>query len=337
MSLVPKIDSTEQVANPSDWQPTASLATLKKRADIINTIRQFFKERDVLEVDTPLLSHATVTDPYVFSIPAVFQPSGTHLEEPVYLQTSPEYAMKRLLAAGSGAIYQICKVFRQGDLGRIHNPEFTMLEWYRPGFDHHTLMNEMDELLCAVLNTSHAERFSYLEAFEKFVGINPHIAEINELKNCVQHHGINFVGDATERNFWLNLLLAHCIEPRIGQDRPAFLYDFPITQAALAKIRLEENPPVASRFEVYFKGVELANGFHELQNVMEQRARFKNDLQQRQREGTPIVPIDERFLAALEAGLPDCSGVALGVDRLVMLALQTQALEEVVSFAFPRA
>jgi lysyl-tRNA synthetase class 2 len=315
------------------WRPTALLSTLQKRAEIINTIRDFFCARNVLEVETPLLSYTTVTDPHVLSIPAIFQRNGEKAET-VFLQTSPEYAMKRLLAAGSGAIFQICKAFRQGDVGRIHNPEFTMLEWYRPGFDHHALMNEMDELLQLILQTAPAERLSYQAAFEKFVSINPHTASQLELANCAKHHGIDFVGaDSGEKNIWLDLILTHCIEPYIGQERPVFLYDFPITQAALAKIRDAENPPVASRFEVYFKNIELANGFHELQNAEEQRARFTKDLIAREQQGIISVPIDELFLSALTAGLPDCSGVALGVDRLVMLALQHEALSDAMSFA----
>jgi lysyl-tRNA synthetase class 2 len=316
------------------WQPTATISALKKRAEIINLIRMFFRERNVLEVETPLLSQTSVTDPHVLSIPAIFQNHASKAET-VFLQTSPEYAMKRLLAAGSGPIYQIGKAFRQGDLGRIHNPEFTMLEWYRPGFDHHALMDEMDALLQMVLHTPSAMRLSYQAAFEKFVGINPHIATQDELLKCAKQNGIDFVGSlSTEINLWLDLLLTHCIEPRMDQDRPIFLYDYPVKQAALAKIRHEENPPVASRFEVYFKGIELANGFHELQNAEEQRARFERDLIYRQQHGIAPVPIDEHFLAALASGLPDCSGVALGVDRLVMLALQYEKLADVMSFSF---
>lgn len=320
------------------WRPTATFAALQKRSEIIETIRRFFKERNVLEVDTPLLSHATVTDPHVLGIPAWFIQSGATVKENVFLQTSPEYAMKRLLAAGSGPIYQICKAFRQGDLGRFHNPEFTLLEWYRPGFDHHALMDEMDELLQIVLHTQPAERISYADVFLKYVGINPHNASTKELIEKAKQHGIDFVAmqteEKTEHTVWLDLLLTHCIEPHVGQDRPLFLYDFPVSQAALAKIRHDENPPVASRFEVYFKQIELANGFHELQNATEQRARFKNDLIYREQNNIPPVPIDELFLEALEAGLPNCSGVALGIDRLVMLALNYKMLSKVMSFSF---
>jgi lysyl-tRNA synthetase class 2 len=308
------------------WQPSAAISILKIRANIIATIRKFFIERNVLEVETPLLCHATVTDPHIHSISAQYE------HETVYLQTSPEYAMKRLLAAGSGAIFQICKAFRLGDLGVNHNPEFTMLEWYRPGFDHHALMDEMDLLLQTILKTPAAERVTYSELFQQYLAIDPHTADIHTLKNCAEKNNIQFVGELTECNDWLHLLLTHCIEPHMGKEKPLFLYDFPVSQAALAKIRHDEIPPVASRFEVYFKGIELANGFHELQNAKEQRKRFENDLKMRNSK----IPIDEFFLAALENGLPDCAGVALGVDRLVMLATQSEMLKEVISFDFER-
>ena len=317
----------------STWQPTATLAVLHERAKYIQHIRHFFAERNVLEVDTPLLSRFTVTDPHVVGIPAFFRDLGSTKTTDLYLQTSPEYAMKRLLAAGSGPIYQLCKAFRQGDLGTIHNPEFTMLEWYRPGFTHHDLMDEMDELLQRILRTGSAERLSYAAVFEKFLNLNPHTTSTHEIAEKVRDH-IQLASDIQDRNTLLDLLLTHCIEPFIGLDRPVFLYDFPVSQAALAKIREEENPTVASRFEVYFKGVELANGFHELQNPVEQRKRFESDLAYRAHHDMPIFPIDELFLKALEHGLPDCAGVALGVDRLIMLALNKQSIRDVLSFGF---
>lgn len=303
------------------WQPSSSLENLKARAKIISQIRNFFAARNVLEVETPLLSHATVTDPYVHGIPA------EHKGETLYLQTSPEYAMKRLLAAGSGSIFQICKAFRYGDIGQNHNPEFTMLEWYRVGFEHHDLMDEMDELLQLVLQTAPAERMTCAEVYEKFVCINPHSATLAELAKITKEK-INIEFESSDRNTWLELLFTHCIEPNIGNEKPFFLYDFPISQAALAKIR-PENPPVASRFEVYFKGIELANGFHELQDAREQRKRFENDLSYRQQHQLAAVPLDENFLAALEHGMPECAGVALGVDRLIMLALGCNQISEV--------
>ena len=318
----------------SAWRPSTEIKLLRQRAELIAKIRDFFKERGVLEVDTPLLSQSTVTDPHVIGIPAIFKEIGSTQEQIRYLQTSPEYAMKRLLAAGSGPIYQICKAFRQGERGTIHNPEFTMLEWYRPGFDHHLLMNEIDDLLQSILNTSPAERLTYDEIFKQFLNLDPHRATLDELAACVKKQSISF--EKTDRNTYLNLLLTHCIEPQIGKERPLFLYDFPASQAALAKIRSEE-PPVASRFEVYFKGVELANGFHELQDAGEQRKRFENDLAYREQNGIPPVPIDEFFLDALQHGFPDCAGVALGIDRLMMLALGQEKIKAVLSFEFERA
>jgi len=315
------------------WHPTTSIQTLQARAIILSTIRQFFATRNILEVETPLLSHATVTDPHVRGIPA--EVTLRNKPHTFYLQTSPEYAMKRLLAAGSGPIYQICKAFRQGDLGRYHNPEFTMLEWYQLNIDHHGLMDEMDALLQSVLQTASAERVTYAELFRKYVELNPHLATDEELKNAVQER-IQLGSELSERNDCLELLFTHCIEPYIAQERPLFLYDFPVSQAALAKIR-HEDPPVASRFEVYFKGIELANGFHELQDVAEQRRRFEKDLVYREKHRLPLVPIDENFLGALEHGMPECAGVALGVDRLVMLALGESEVVKVLSFGVERA
>jgi lysyl-tRNA synthetase class 2 len=319
------------------WQPSASWDVLQKRAQLITRLRQFFVERGILEVETPVLSAATVTDPHVIGIPALFKAIGSSEEKIYYLQTSPEYAMKRLLAAGSGPIFQITKSFRQGEVGQKHNPEFTMLEWYRPGFDHHALMDEMDALLQMILQTPSSERWSYHAIFEHFLGINPHSASIEVLEKCAKEKNIELHNACLDRDSWLDLLMTHCIEPHMGITQPVFLYDFPVSQAALAKIRFDETPPVASRFEVYFKGIELANGFHELQNAEEQEKRFIQNLQYRSTHQLPSVEIDKRFLAALHYGLPDCAGVALGVDRLMMLALGCHTISDVVSFDFSRA
>lgn len=316
-----------------EWKPTASFGVLKKRAEIMNGIRTFFAERSVWEVETPLLSYATVTDPHILSIVAPFKEIGSDKEKICYLQTSPEYAMKRLLAAGSGAIFQITKAFRQGEVGKLHNPEFSMLEWYRLGFDHHALMGELDQLLQTVLQLPPVKRMTVADAYEQRVGINPHTATVDDLKKCAEQYVESYPDLPNDKNNWLDLLFTHCIEPQLGQDAPLFLYDFPISQAALAKIR-SENPPVASRFEMYFKGVELANGFHELQDPVEQRMRFENDLKYRETQGISLVPMDERFLAALEQGLPDCAGVALGIDRLIMLALGCETVAATLSFGF---
>ncbi|EKD71178.1 MAG: hypothetical protein ACD_46C00260G0003 [uncultured bacterium] len=316
------------------WQPAAPIENLKIRARILQRLREFFAKKNILEVETPLLCHTSVTDPYIESIPAMFQSNA--LKQTYYLQTSPEYAMKRLLAADSGPIFQICKAFRQGEIGQQHNPEFTILEWYRPGFDHHQLMNEMDELLQFILQALPAERKTYAEVFQLFLQIDPHTASTDTLKRLAHKHDINVQDDISDRDTWLQILMSYCIEPQIGRDRPFFIYNFPISQAALAKI-VPGNPATASRFEVYFKGFELANGFHELTDAKEQRKRFENNLQQRKILNLADLPIDEFFLQALVHGLPNCAGVALGVDRLVMIATKSSRIKNVLSFDFPRA
>lgn len=318
------------------WKPSASLHTLKQRAALMSRVRDFFSQRDIMEVDTPILSAAAVTDPHIHSLSLSFQPQGFKEAKQRFLQTSPEYAMKRLLAAGCGPIYQICKSFRLDTPGSRHSPEFTMLEWYQPNYDHHALMNEMDDFLQALLKTPAAKRITYADLFFQETGLNPHTVSLTELTTFGNKH-FEIASPITSIADWLDLIMSHCIEPSLGLDRPVFIYDFPISHAALARIRLSDDLPVASRFEVYFKGIELANGFHELQNANEQRERFVRELKHRQQMSLPSVPLDERFLAALQAGLPDCSGVALGIDRLMMLALEAEKLSEVLSFDFDSA
>ncbi|MBV9575811.1 MAG: EF-P lysine aminoacylase GenX [Gammaproteobacteria bacterium] len=313
------------------WEPSASLANLRIRAQILKIIRDFFAARDVMEVETPLICHTSVTDTYIQSIPVLINQEKT----PYYLQTSPEYAMKRLLAAGFGAIYQISKAFRQEEIGRWHNPEFTMLEWYRPGFNHHHLMDEMDTLLQLILQTPAAERKTYAELFQTYLQINPHQTSIAELSACAKQKQINIAAEINEIDTWLTILMTHCIEPELGKNQPCFIYDFPASQAALARIEPGE-PPVAARFEVYYQGIELANGFYELQDVNEQRKRFENNLLERKQAGLPLLKIDELFLAALHHGLPDCAGVALGIDRLIMLSTKSEHIAQVLSFDFSR-
>jgi lysyl-tRNA synthetase class 2 len=312
------------------WRPTASINNLRARASLLKKIRGFFESRGVLEVETPLLCSASVTDPHIFSIPAFLSENNPH-----YLQTSPEYAMKRLLAAGCGSIYQITKAFRKDESGQFHNPEFTMLEWYRLDFTHHDLMNEMDELLQLVLCSKPAERKSYADLFQLYLSIDPHAADLNELVACAKKNNIDVDANITDRDTWLQLLMSHCIEPQLGNDAPCFVYDFPASQAALAQIQ-PGSPSVASRFEVYVKGVELANGFHELRDAGEQRSRFENNLMERRKLNQPEMPLDEFFLDALAHGLPNCAGVALGVDRLVMLACGSEKIADVLSFDFER-
>ncbi len=245
--------------------------------------------------------------------------------------------MKRLLAAGGEAIYQIARAFRGGEAGRFHNPEFTILEWYRPGWDHHALMDEVEELLTRVLGTGTAERTSYGELFERHLGVDAHRDPPERLREAAADAGLDAVGlDDADRDAWLHLLLSHVVEPHLGRGRPTFVVDFPASQAALARLR-PGDPSVAERFEVYVESVELANGFHELSDADEQRRRFERDLAERRERDLPEVPVDERLLAALEAGIGDCAGVALGVDRLVMLATGAESLAEVVAFPIERA
>ena len=319
------------------WRPTASFDNLRLRAKILNQIRQFFAQREVLEVETPLACHATVTDPFIESF---------SLDNLYYLQTSPEYAMKRLLAAGSGAIYQICKAFRCDESGAQHNPEFTMLEWYRPGFDHHALMAEVAELLSFVLGQQGFDKFSYQDVFLAYLDVDPHHASCEQLGVIASQHGFEpIIGlERVDKDLYLQWLMSEVIEPYLGSSRPTFVYDFPTSQAALARIRPGTSPSlpmnqvdVAERFEVYVQGVELANGFHELTDATEQNERFNKDLATRSQLNKQLPPVDERFLAALRQGLPDCAGVALGVDRLVMLVAKCEYLSDVMAFPVDRA
>ncbi|WP_047049239.1 elongation factor P--(R)-beta-lysine ligase [Vibrio mexicanus] len=318
----------------SNWQPSASIESLKQRAAIINNIRQFFAHRNVLEVDTPAMSHATVTDIHLHTFQTDFVGPGYADGKKLYLMTSPEFHMKRLLAAGSGCIYQINKAFRNEESGRHHNPEFTMLEWYRVGFDHHQLMDEMDELLQLILTCSKAERMTYQRAFQIVLGICPLEANMENLKQVANGLGLSDIANTEEdRDTLLQLLFSMGVEPKIGQDVPAFVYDFPASQAALAKINLED-PRVADRFEVYFKGIELANGFHELTDSSEQLQRFQSDNRMRNQMGLEEQPIDHHLIEALTCGLPNCAGVALGIDRLIMLALGCKHIDGVITFGF---
>jgi lysyl-tRNA synthetase class 2 len=315
-----------------DWRPTATLEALRIRAEILATIRAFFDRRGVLEVETPLLSAATVTDLHLHSLSCELDRADGDRR---YLQTSPEFSMKRLLAAGSGPIYQICRAFRGGEAGRRHNPEFTILEWYRPGWDHHPLMDEIDALVAEVLETPPGEHLSYAEVFEAHAGVDPHRASMSELGERVAVLAVRGTADL-DRDDLLNLLLAEVVEPQLGRGRPTFVYDFPASQAALARLRPGE-PALAERFELFVEGVELANGYHELTDPAEQRRRFERDLAERRRRDLPEVPADQRLMAALEAGMPDCAGVALGIDRLVMLKLGATDISEVIAFPIDRA
>ena len=318
----------------NDWQPTTDINILKQRAAIMQNIRNFFAERNVLEVSTPLLSQHTVTDPHIHS----FTCTDPKLQTANYrfLQTSPEYAMKRLLAAGSGPIYQISKAFRYEESGQYHNPEFSLLEWYRPGFNHHDLMDEMDTLLQSCLQLSPATRLTYQQLFMETLAFDPLSVSLEDLKRLVTEKNIKATGSYLDKTTLLQLLLTHCIEPTFKKDEVTFIYDFPPEQAALAQLNAT-TPTTAARFEVYVGSMELANGFHELSDTMEQQQRFLNDKKQREKLGFADVKIDHRLLQALAHGFPDCAGVALGLDRLVMLATASDHIAKVISFSFDRS
>ena len=314
-----------------DWRPTAPLIHLHRRAQRLAAIREFFALRGVVEVDLPLLGAAPVTDP---QIEALAVPVG---DQTFFLQTSPEYAMKRLLAAGSGPIYQLGKVFRAGERGRRHNPEFTLLEWYQPGYTLEELITEAAALVVSLLGERPLRMVGYRQLLLDHLGIDIHTASEVALAACAgQRMDLNF--RSASRDEWLNLLFSSQIEPHLGRGEITAVTGFPASQAALARLHRDETGKlVAERFELFVEGVELANGYRELADAEEQRRRFERDLAQRRRAGQAEPPQDQRLLAALAAGLPDCCGVALGVDRLLMLDLGVDEIDQVLAFPLERA
>ncbi|KTD79357.1 elongation factor P--(R)-beta-lysine ligase [Legionella waltersii] len=312
------------------WRPSAEIEVLKHRSAIITKIRDFFVQRHYLEVETPIMARYGVTDVYLSNIQAFFR------KEAYQLQTSPEYHMKRLLAAGSGPIFQLARVFRDDELGRWHNPEFTLLEWYQLDIDHHELMDEMDLFLQTILKSEPLIRKTYEQAFIESCSIDPFTASIEQLKSVLKKYELDKVLPAEEMDIdqYLFLLMSHVVEPFLAYEgAPVAVYDFPESQAALAQV----HKGVAHRFEVYFKGVELANGFHELTDVQAQANRFARDQKSRIEKGLLEVDADRYLLDALEFGMPSCSGVALGIDRLLALALNKDSIKDVISFDFSRA
>ena len=312
---------------------------LAARAQLLARIRAYFAHAGVLEVETPILSQAATTDARLHSLQTALG------AQPRYLHTSPELPMKRLLAAGSGSIYQICKVFRADEQGRRHNPEFTLLEWYRVGWDYRELMTDVGALVGSCINAGIGdalplqapEFLRYREAFKHHAGIDPMHASARDFAACAQAHAIHAppLGDS-DIDAWRDLILTHVIEPRLGRQRLSFIYDYPATQAALARVR-PDTPPVAERFEAYLNGMELANGFQELTDARAQAARFAHDNAARGALGLAPMPVDARFIAALASGLPDCAGVALGVDRLLMAMTRADCIDAVLAFPSARA
>jgi lysyl-tRNA synthetase class 2 len=350
------------------WQPSAPLEMLQARAQLLSSIRCFFAERQVLEVETPLLARTTASDihiqswrvindlagalppPYLQRIgketnPLETNPLETNHQETdcrktqrlkiKYLQTSPEFAMKRLLCAGSGSIYQICKAFRVEQNSNCHNPEFTMLEWYRLNFSLADLMHEVQQLVGSVTNQTTIPRYTYREVFQQHLAIDPHLVPTDTLEKITRQH-IELVGSEFQRNDFLQLLLSQVIEPAMTGSW--FIYDYPESQAALAQIDVDEHGArVARRFELFCNGMEIANGYQELADPAEQKRRFETDLDYREKNQLDVYPLDERLLAALNTGLPACAGVALGVDRLLMLVTGAKQIDQVLNFTTDQA
>jgi elongation factor P--(R)-beta-lysine ligase len=327
----------------SDWRPTATRSVLEQRANALARVREFFAKRAVMEVDTPVIVNAPVTDVHIHSAEVRFpDASGRY-----YLHTSPEFAMKRLLASGSGDIYQVCHVARGLERGRQHNAEFTLIEWYRLGYSLEQLMDEVEALARYVLGPIAApmrsERISYSEAFTTTVGLDPLKASLSALREVAYKAGFDSTrgglaasSDETSRDELLEFLMGVQIGPRLGKGALTFVHGYPASQAALARVDPNDSR-CALRFELYCEGMELANGFHELASAGEQRARFEQDLAERKRRGLPAETMDEHLLAALKSGLPDCAGVAVGFDRLLMLAVGAKHIDEVLPFPIERA
>ncbi len=319
------------------WRSEMSWELAKRRAKFYQDIRIFFNSKLVTEVETPLLTTGTITDPYLDSFSTKYDFLETEIKT-FNLQTSPEYCMKRLLASGYGDIYQLCKAFRDEPHGKQHNPEFSILEWYRLGFDHFDLMKEVEELLVVLLECDKANYLSYQEAFITHTNIDPLTTTILELKSYLSSIGKldNWLEKETSLDTFLQFIFTEVIELSIGIDAPCFIYGFPVSQASLARSN-DTDPRISDRFECYYKGIELVNGFNELTCPKQQKSRFDNDNIIRQNSGLPVKEVDVKLLAALNSGLPQCSGVALGIDRLFMLLMDTDDIKDILSFNIENA
>lgn len=322
-----------------DFRPTASWETLRRRAMLLRQVREFFDQRGFLEVETPVLSADTVVDRHLDPFPVEAGPASPgQAPQRLWLQTSPELGMKRLLAAGAPAIYQVCHVFRRHERGPLHNPEFTLVEWYRVGDSMDQGMDLLDELCQALLGRGPAERLPYAVAFQKCTGLDPLVSSPEELRSTAEALGVAVPDSLApdDGDGWLDLLMAERVQPNLGRGRPIIVYDYPPSQAALARVR--PGPPrVAERFELYVDGIELANGYHELLAAEELRERFRRNNLWRQRDGKERLPEENRLFRAMEAGLPPCTGCALGFDRLVMVATGAATVDQVLAFPFERA
>lgn len=344
-----------------DFRPAASLETLRCRAELLAVVRKFFHDRGYWEVETPILSRDVIIDahlePFVTCWRGEAQPGGvaSSPEDRLFLQTSPEAGMKRLLAAGAEAIFQITRAMRNEEFGRYHNPEFTLLEWYHVDQTHHDQMDVVEDLVRTVFEAAanrcgqvaavclpsvddRFKRLTYDAAFERYAGRRVLGLESAELAALAAERGLAPPPGLEEddRDGWLNFLLADVVEPELGRGGPVFLYDYPASQAALATVRRDQ-PPIAERFELYIRGIEICNGYRELTDPEELRQRIRVQGEIRARDGRSALPECGRLLDAMQAGLPPCAGVALGFDRLVMLAVGMLSLADVIAFPFDRA
>lgn len=313
------------------WRPAADMECLRARAALLARVRAFFAARDVLEVETPVLGRFGVSEPHLVSLQAS---DGQALDG--FLQTSPEYHMKRLLAAGSGPIFQIARVFRGDEQGRRHNPEFSLLEWYRPGFGLEALMTEVAELVMEVLGCDRPRVRDCRGLYRELAGVDPWVDEVSRLRE-VAGEASGLDPQTLSRGDALDLLMSHRVEPGLTAQGPVFVVDYPPDQAALARREEKDGGVVARRFELYIDGLELCNGYQELLDAGEQAERFEQDNRIRRDLGRPQMAPDARLIAALRQGLPECSGVALGLDRLLMLAVGASSIEQVLAFPAERA
>lgn len=324
------------------WCPSASMVALRERAQLLRKTRAYLDDQGVMEVETPMLSRSATVDVYINSFITEFRVIGHSKPQLCYFHTSPEFPMKRLLSAGSGDIYSLGRVFRNGEVGKKHNPEFTMLEWYRVGMNDHRLMDDVAGLLGSICNFKEVKRCSYGKLFEEHIGLNPYIATDEELNQVVKDR-INVRPQGLERNDCLDLLFSRFIEPNLGSPNAdelegVFIYDYPATMSALARLSTNrDGHSVASRFELFVNGVELANGYCELLDAKEQKKRFREEQKKRQKRGYDVYPYDQNMVNALTHGMPDCAGVAMGIDRLLMLILDTSNIADVLAFDFARA
>jgi lysyl-tRNA synthetase class 2 len=322
-----------------NWRPGTDKATLLARAALLHQIRAFFAQREVLEVETPLLTSSFGTEPSIEPLCSEYTGPTCAQGRKLYLQSSPEFAMKRLLAAGSGPIYQICKAFRNGEAGARHNPEFSLLEWYQPGFSAQALMDEVVDLMRVLLGQASLpiEQMSYADLFANKLNIDVFDSTIWQLQKSVAEHGITGTANLQlDKDGWFDLLMGHVLEPLLPKETLCFVHDYPRSQASLAKVN-DHDPRTAARFELYYQGMELANGFVELTDVEEQSERFEHENGIRRSRGQKPMPIDQYLLEALEHGLPDTAGVALGLDRVLMAKLGLENIDQVVTFSLERA